>query len=566
MIWGEWFSNGPMLVFLTITLTGKKDLNKLDVAIITSSFLCILFVFLSVIPQPQFLGYLWIALSFFACIPLFSLPLYLSLQEPEPAADIEAGNGDYNTSQATKNQFYWALGLAMFFPLFPINYILAATGIIEPGDSVGVFLLLTLLLNAFFATGLADMHTRIFLDAQRDIEIAQKMNVNDMETERYRTANDSLRAFLKYLFHEVRTPLNSLTMGIELLREADKLDQTDRQWLNIMMTAAEFMGETLNNVLSMQKIEEGKMELSFVTFNIASSINKILSALSGPAMTKNLRVEQHVAAEVPDLLFGDLYRVEHVISNLLSNAIKFSPDGSAIQVSVTAAVIPNSSQSMSVLVSVSDEGPGISMENQEKLFDGFFQVRPDLLQQGKGSGLGLALCKQIVNLHGGTIGVESVEGQGSTFHFCIPFTVPSGASNESAVSKQDEGSERLQTNLPIRESGIILQPTVTSESMGDKDLDSPLRVLVVDGNGFGLSLKVFICYCSYFRCLCSRCGVQPEDAAGVAEEKRCEGCGHGRERAGGGSHGSGGSSEIRYHLHGPSHASNGNKLLLAYNN
>eukprot|EP01035_Chromulina_nebulosa_P029512 gene29512-biopygen18854 len=315
--------------------------------------------------------------------------------------------------------------MAVVCPLFALNYILAATKVIGPGESVGIFLLLTLLLKAFFAASLADAHTLSLIDAQKELEKSAIDKIfYDLEKERY--ANESRRTFFKYLFHEVRTPLNTLTIGIELLSTRDVLDATDQELLVMMRGASEYMGETLNNVLSMQKIEEGKMELTFAPFSISGSIVKIFTALSGSVITKKLLIEKNIAADVPALLVGDVFRVEHVISNLLSNAIKFSPDGGTIRVNVaatatrTAKLDSKSQPSASITVSITDEGPGISAEDQDKLFNGFFQVRPDQLQQGKGSGLGLALCKQIVSLHGGTIGVDSVEGQGSTFHFCIP--------------------------------------------------------------------------------------------------------------------------------------------------
>ena len=104
-----------------------------------------------------------------------------------------------------------------------------------------------------------------------------------------------------------------------------------------MMTGvSDFMAETLNDVLSMGKIEEGKLDLIFAPFNINDSISKILSALSGGAIQKSLQLTTDIAADVPTLLLGDVYRVEHMISNLISNSMKFSPDGGAILVKVIA--------------------------------------------------------------------------------------------------------------------------------------------------------------------------------------------------------------------------------------
>ena len=128
-------------------------------------------------------------------------------------------------------------------------------------------------------------------------------------------------------------------------------------------------------------------------------------------------------------------------------------------------------------MSVSDEGPGISEENQKRLFEGFFQVRPDQLQQGQGSGLGLSLCKQIVYLHGGTIGVDSAEGQGSTFHFTIVFKIPIADNCELRRISLDAPSV-----LPYRETPTTqLSSVAFNESIMPFDTISALNILVVDG-------------------------------------------------------------------------------------
>ena len=490
MLWNEWLSNGPMIVFLTLALTEKKDFNRTDLAIMISFFVCIVCGFLPIIPQPRYLAYLWIAMSSVACLPVLLLPWYVSCQKQVPDIE-EAASNQMSNVKRQKQQYSLALWMAVVCPLFPLNYILAATKVIGPGESVGIFLLLTLLLKAFFAASLADAHTLSLIDAQKELEKSAIDKIfYDLEKERY--ANESRRTFFKFLFHEVRTPLNTLTIGIELLSTRDVLDATDQELLVMMRGASEYMGETLNNVLSMQKIEEGKMELTFAPFSISGSIVKIFTALSGSVITKNLLIEKNIAADVPALLVGDVFRVEHVISNLLSNAIKFSPDGGAIRLNVTAtatttAVGIESQPSTSITVSITDDGPGISVEDQGKLFNGFVQVRPDQLQQGKGSGLGLALCKQIVTLHGGTIGVNSAEGQGSTFHFCIPFdiAIASTSIDEPVEDSEQQKEEIVYFPLPLtivetvvatRQSSIHKQETISSYGA-----EVSLTVLVVDG-------------------------------------------------------------------------------------
>eukprot|EP01036_Dinobryon_divergens_P026229 gene26229-biopygen21878 len=252
-MWSEWLSNGPTIVFLTLALTEKKDLSNTDLAIMMSFFVCMVSGFLLIIPQPRYLAYFWLSVCAVTCLPVLYLPWYVSRNESAP--DIEEGGSNHSIipsgSKKHKQQFYLALWTTIVCPLFPLNYALAATKIIGPGESTGIFLLLTLLLKAFFAASLADAHTNVLLDAQKDLD-------------RERQANEARRAFLK---HETRADLELLAM---------------------MTGAADFMSETLNNILSMQKIEEGKMELTFAPFSISRSITKIFSALSGAVMAKNL--------------------------------------------------------------------------------------------------------------------------------------------------------------------------------------------------------------------------------------------------------------------------------------
>ena len=506
-MWGDWLCNGPVIVFLIIALEGKKELNRMDQTIIVSFFLCLLCGFIRIIPQPQFMGYFWFGLSCVLCVPALLLPWYILHQAPQLTSDIETGlQNSVVVNRQRQKRFYLAVWLIVFTQLIGVTFLLSANKVIGPADTVGVFMLLSLLLQGFFAAVVANAHTHALVEVQQELE-------------KERLANQSRRDFLKYLFHEVRTPLNSLTMGIELLKaKKEGLDQEDRDVLAMMKGSSDFMVETLNDVLSMQKIEEGKLELIFAPFSISDSISKIFLALSGGLASKTLRVERDIAAGVPALLIGDAYRVEHVISNLLSNAIKFSPVGGAIRVSVDAAPAPepaegggalrvgplaysSSSESCtSITVSVTDEGPGISAENQKRLFEGFFQVRPDQLQQGQGSGLGLALCKQIVTLHGGTIGVDSAEGQGSTFHFTIVFRIPIADSDEFAL-KEIEGEGVLgvvQATTSVRSfrdlsfSRATTGPAFSDSVISKFTSEVSLNILVVDGSFQLLNLRVVL--------------------------------------------------------------------------
>eukprot|EP01035_Chromulina_nebulosa_P028849 gene28849-biopygen18458 len=177
-------------------------------------------------------------------------------------------------------------------------------------------------------------------------------------------ANQLRRIFLKNIFHEVRTPLNSMVMGLEILKKSDHLDAAETDLLTMMTASTEFMSETLNNVLSLQKMEEGKVQLEMSSFSIAESISKVSSSLAGALVAKNLHLKSILDASVPDRILGDRYRVEHVLSNLLSNAAKFSPDGGTIRIHVAAEKMASDESMVAVTVSINDEGPGISAEDQ----------------------------------------------------------------------------------------------------------------------------------------------------------------------------------------------------------
>ena len=434
-----------------------------------SFFFCLVFGFIPIYPQPQWLGIFWFVVACLCFVPTLYLPFHVS-SGMEDVIDLESRQDDHIIKRK-KQRYLLALWLVICFPLFPINYLLAAFGVIGYGETIGVYFLLSVLMKAFFSAVTMDVHSTAQMDAEKALEEEKK-------------ANAARRDFLKYIFHEVRTPLNSLTMGIEILRQGSHMLPTDLELLSVMKSASDFMADTLNDVLSLQKIEEGKLELELSPFSISDSVTKVLSTFHGAVLTKQINVVKSIAFDVPNRLIGDRYRVEHVLSNLLSNAIKFSPEKGDIFISVVlSTLIPYDNKSVaSVTVSVSDKGPGISAENQKKLFGNFVQIRPGQLQQGQGSGLGLSLCKQIVTLHGGTIWVESSEGQGSTFSFCIPFTVfyePSLSDQSTETDNlvelfrkpsQDSISEVMQDTA--RKSLSTNETALTRPTTGDVSFDS----------------------------------------------------------------------------------------------
>jgi signal transduction histidine kinase len=241
-------------------------------------------------------------------------------------------------------------------------------------------------------------------------------------------AAQARRDFLKFVFHELRSPLRSLAAGIDLLNANVRRSAVDQDSLDMMRGAADTMGDTINNFLSLQKIEAGELELDMHPFSLDESITNVLASFSGQTMLKDIDLIKAVSVTVPSLVIGDRNKVEHALGDLVSNAIKFSPECKTVIVTAEGVSVESPASCkehlVKVIISVRDEGLGISEEYQRRIFNRYNPSRPGLLMQGQGSGLGLTLFKELVSLHGGTVGVESIEGKGSIFHFAICFQVP----------------------------------------------------------------------------------------------------------------------------------------------
>jgi two-component system sensor histidine kinase/response regulator FitF len=195
-------------------------------------------------------------------------------------------------------------------------------------------------------------------------------------------ANEARRSFMKYLFHEVRTPLNSISMGIELIEESRGLELSERELVESMKQATLFMGDTLNDVFSVQQIEEGKLELDMVSFSFSTMLSRIMSTFQASLLSNRICLTFAICPFLQKSeAIGDRHRIEHVVSNLVSNAIKFSPDGGAVQIEVSCKLPIEVSQQCTkvpVTVAVTDQGCGISEEDQLKLFNNFVQVTTSL--------------------------------------------------------------------------------------------------------------------------------------------------------------------------------------------
>jgi signal transduction histidine kinase len=233
-------------------------------------------------------------------------------------------------------------------------------------------------------------------------------------TSQLQVANRHKDEFLANMSHELRTPLNAIIGFSEVMLERISGELTDKQeeYLNDILSSGRHLLSLINDILDLSKIEAGRMELDLTDFNLPVAIDNALTLVHERAARRGLTLSQDVDDRLGDFR-GDERKIKQVLLNLLSNAIKFTPEGGKIEVRAHL-------KGGVVEIAVADTGVGIAPEDQELVFEEFQQVGTDSARKHEGTGLGLALARRFVELHGGNLWLESEVGVGSTFTFELP--------------------------------------------------------------------------------------------------------------------------------------------------
>jgi len=244
-----------------------------------------------------------------------------------------------------------------------------------------------------------------------DMKMIEKLEVAKTTAEK---ANRAKSDFLSSMSHEIRTPLNAIVGFSECIKSADSLEEA-KDNANDVVTASQTLLEIVNGILDISKIESGKLELvesDYDTHKLFKEVEKLIIARLGD---KELDFKVNIAEDLPDALYGDHFNIKKILINLLTNAVKYTDEGYVL-LNVKCV---NNNDICRLIVSVKDSGRGIKKENIDKLFTKFNRLDEDRNTTIEGTGLGLAITKQLVDMMGGKIVVNSVYGEGSEFTVAI---------------------------------------------------------------------------------------------------------------------------------------------------
>jgi two-component system CheB/CheR fusion protein len=227
--------------------------------------------------------------------------------------------------------------------------------------------------------------------------------------------------FLANMSHELRTPLNSVIGFSEMLQDQmfGPINAKQQEYITNILTSGKHLLSLINDILDLSKVESGKMELELSAFSLRETIEASLMMLMEKAHKGGIELHMELGEEVDERIVADQRKLKQILFNLVSNAVKFTPPGGSVNVSAIK-------KGEFIEVTVTDNGMGIKKDDIPKLFRAFTQLESVFTKEYEGTGLGLALTSQLVQLHGGTIKAESEFGSGSRFSFTIPLRNTTG--------------------------------------------------------------------------------------------------------------------------------------------
>ena len=322
---------------------------------------------------------------------------------------------------------------------------------------------------------LARYYVKFIISRER---IRAEVLIKKSEVEKMQELDQMKSRFFANVSHEFRTPLTLLLGPInDLLNNSDRLNEADRRLLGTMRGNAGRLMQLINQLLDLSRLETGKLKLEVEEGNLSGFVKTIVLSFLSLAETKGISLE-HDLEQSETVTFFDPDKIEKILTNLISNALKFTPRGGSVKVVLLYSNNKDAASGIQAEILVTDTGLGIDEEDLEKIFNRFFQVRNSGYRGHEGSGIGLALTKEMVEFHKGTITVRSIPEKGSTFSVNVP------------VSREYfNENEMVETQKTVAKSGYQdgpggLEPESEDPVQGrnqEKEKDRPL-VLIVEDN------------------------------------------------------------------------------------